>query len=144
MEEQLKKIDVIRERLNVTYAQAKQALDTAEDDVVKAIIELEKEIANSKWTEEVQIKGSEMLDKIKDLIHRGNVTKIRVKKNNRVLLNIPVTVGAVGVILAPYMAALGVLAGMLTHCTLEIEGHHKNNVHKKTMIEEDDAQQPIA
>lgn len=130
MEEQLKKIDMIRERLDVTYAQAKQALDTAEDDVVKAIIEIEKEITNSKWTEEMQIKGSEMLDKIKDLIHKGNVTKIRVKKNNRVLLNIPVTVGAVGVILAPYMAALGVLAGMLADFTLEIEGHLEPSLDK--------------
>jgi hypothetical protein len=56
------------------------------------------------------------------LLHEGNVTRIIVKdEKGKVLLEIPVTVGVIGVILAPWLAALGVITALATNCTVVVE-----------------------
>jgi len=73
-------------------------------------------------TEEFSISSDELVKTVKHLLHEGNVRRILVKDDkNQTLLDIPVTIGVVGVILAPWLAALGVIAAMVTHCHLVVE-----------------------
>jgi hypothetical protein len=130
MEISLEKIDTIRERTGCSYKEAKKALEKAGGDLVDALIliEEEKEL-EKKWTEEISVKGTELITKIKELIKKGNVTKIRVKQDDKILVEFPVTAGAVGALLVPHLAILGVIAAMAARCTLEVE---KNGNDEKT------------
>ena len=63
-----------------------------------------------------------MVDRVKELLHEGNVTRVIVKDEaGKVLLEIPATVGVVGVVLAPWLAALGVIAALVTNCRIVVE-----------------------
>lgn len=72
--------------------------------------------------EELSVSADNLVKKVKELIHEGNVRRLTIKdeRGNR-LLEIPVTVGVVGVILAPWLAALGAIAALATRCTIEVE-----------------------
>lgn len=87
MEITLEAIDAVRERTGVSYKEAKEALEANGGSVVDAIVSLE---------EKSTAKSDALLDKIKAAVKEGNVTKIRVKREDKVLLTIPVNVGIVG------------------------------------------------
>ena len=73
-------------------------------------------------TEEFSVAANDVLKRVEELIHEGNVTRIIVKdESGRQLIEIPVTVGFVGVLLAPWMAALGVIAAIATRCNIVVE-----------------------
>jgi len=75
--------------------------------------------------EEFKVSGEEVLKKVKEIIKEGNVRKIIIKnENGKEVIAIPLTIGAVGVILAPALAAIGAVAALLTKCTIVVE---KNN-----------------
>ena len=68
------------------------------------------------------IKGDQLLKKVKELIEEGNVRKIIIKdKTGKELMTFPLTVGVVGAVLAPVLAAVGALAALVTDCTIAIE-----------------------
>lgn len=71
--------------------------------------------------EEFQVGGKELVRKVEELIHEGNIRRIVIKQNGRVLLDIPLAVAVVGVVLAPILAAVGALAAIVTNCTISIE-----------------------
>lgn len=71
--------------------------------------------------ETFKVQGGQILDKVKELIHEGNVRRVVIKQGDRVVVEFPVTVGAVGVLLAPWLAAAGALAAFLTDCSVEVE-----------------------
>ncbi len=73
------------------------------------------------WWETIKVEGSELLDKVKELIHEGNVRRVRIKQEERTVAEFPLTVGVVGTVLAPVLAAVGALAALLTHCSIEVE-----------------------
>jgi hypothetical protein len=63
-----------------------------------------------------------LVDKVRELLHEGNVTRLIVKDEaEKTLLEIPVTVGVVGVVVAPWLAALGVIAALVTNCKIVVE-----------------------
>lgn len=76
---------------------------------------------NEKFT----ISGSQLVEKVKQLIHEGNIRKVRLLHEERTVLEIPLTIGApavaVGIIAAPVLAALGAFAALVTECTIEVE-----------------------
>ena len=73
-------------------------------------------------TERLRVTGGELLGKLRELVHEGNVRRLVIRAHDeRVLIDLPVTAGAVGVLLAPFAAVFGVLAAMATRCTIEIE-----------------------
>jgi hypothetical protein len=73
-------------------------------------------------TEEFKLKGEEIVGKIKELIKEGNARKIIIKnEKGEVVMELPVTVGAVGAIFAPVLAAVGALAALMTNCTILVE-----------------------
>jgi hypothetical protein len=68
-----------------------------------------------------KVQGQELIKKIEELIHEGNVTRIIVKdEKGNTLLEIPVTVGVLGAVFAPVLAAVGALAGIAANYTLEV------------------------
>lgn len=71
--------------------------------------------------EEFQVTGRELVRKVEELIHEGNIRRIVIKQNGRVLLDIPLAVAVVGVVLAPVLAAVGALAAIVTDCTVTVE-----------------------
>lgn len=77
-------------------------------------------------SEESSLKSSrsahELVKKVKELMHEGNVTKIIVRdEQGRVLLEVPVTAGLVGAVLAPWLAAVGAIAALVTRCNISVE-----------------------
>ncbi len=73
-------------------------------------------------SEEFTVSGSNVVDRVRDLLHEGNVTRIIVKdEKGSTLLEIPVTVGVVGAVVAPWLAALGVVAALATKCKIVVE-----------------------
>ena len=73
-------------------------------------------------TEEFRVNGEELVAKIKQLIHEGNIRRIIIKdKEGKTLFEIPLTFGVVGVLIAPQLAAIGAIAALLTEATVVIE-----------------------
>ncbi len=72
--------------------------------------------------EEFSVSANNLVDRVKELLHEGNVTRINVKdEKGSTLVEIPATVGVVGVVVAPWLAALGVVAALATKCTIGVE-----------------------
>jgi len=72
--------------------------------------------------EEFSVSSEDLVKRVKELIHEGNVTRIIVRdEEGKNLLEIPATIGVVGVILAPWLAALGAIAALATKCTIAVE-----------------------
>jgi CBS domain-containing protein len=72
--------------------------------------------------EQLTLDSDEVVAKVKELLHEGNVTRIIVKdEKGNLLLDLPVTIGVVGIVLAPLLAAAGAIAAVATRCTLTIE-----------------------
>ncbi len=72
--------------------------------------------------EEFSVSADNLIERVKELIHEGNVTRIIVKdEKGRILLEMPATVGVIGAILVPWMAALGAIAALATKCTIVVE-----------------------
>ncbi len=73
-------------------------------------------------TEEFKVDGEKIVAKIKELLHEGNIRRVIIKdKEGKTLLEIPVTFGVVGVLLAPQLAALAAVAAVLTEATVVVE-----------------------
>jgi len=72
--------------------------------------------------EEFTVSANNLIERIKELLHEGNVTRIIVKdETGKAMLEIPSTVGVIGVVLAPWLAALGVIAALATNCRVVVE-----------------------
>jgi len=73
-------------------------------------------------TEEFQVKGEEIVAKIKQLIHEGEIRRVIIKNEaGKTLIDIPLTIGVLGALVAPQLAALGAIAALITHGTIVIE-----------------------
>lgn len=119
MEISLEKIELVKDRTGVSYKEAKEALEKTDGNVVDAIIMIEDSIDNSGSSSSSE--KDALIRKIKDVIQKGNVTKIVFKKNNQVILNIPVTVGILGGVVFPWAILTGSVAALLTKCNIEIQ-----------------------
>jgi hypothetical protein len=72
--------------------------------------------------EEFSVSADNLIEKVKELLHEGSVTRIIVKdEKGKVMLEIPATVGVIGAVLAPWLAALGVIAALATNCRIVVE-----------------------
>ena len=71
--------------------------------------------------EEFKINGEQLLNKVKELLHEGNIRRVIVKQDDRTILEIPLTLGVAGILLAPTLAALGAAAALLSECTIVVE-----------------------
>jgi len=77
---------------------------------------------NAKREETFKVSGVELLKKFKELVKEGNIRRITIKdKGGRSLIDIPLTVGVVGAVLAPVLAAVGAVAALVSECTIAVE-----------------------
>jgi len=126
----LEKIDVLRERLGLNYREAKELLERAGGDVVEALALGEDILEEKQVSSSLFAWAGGLVNRIRQIIHRGNVTKIKVKKEGKTVAEIPATVGALGVLGILASSELAVLAGLSTvaalfhNYTLEIERPH--------------------
>lgn len=119
MEISLEKIELVKDRTGVSYKEAKEALENADGSVVDAIIDIEQKI-NEKGGKTFSLPTGAVVEKLKELIRKGNVSKIIVKKDGEVVLSLPVNVGIVGTILAPIPIVIGTVAAFGTKCDIEV------------------------
>ena len=72
------------------------------------------------FREEFHVASGDMVDTVKSLIYEGNVRRIIIKHEGHSVLEIPLTVALIGTLLVPWLAAVGAISGVITHCTLEV------------------------
>lgn len=73
-------------------------------------------------TEEFQVGGDEILGKVKELVHEGNVRRVAIRnEQGKTLIDVPLTWGVVGVLVAPQLAALGAIAALISHGSIVVE-----------------------
>ncbi|KEH85232.1 MULTISPECIES: DUF4342 domain-containing protein [Clostridium] len=121
----LEKIDILRERTGVSYTEAKDALEKCDGNIVDSLIYLENTIEENKCSikDDICTTKEEFVSWIKGIAKKGNVNRIRVKKDDKVIMDIPINAGlAAGVIALAYPAliAVGVLSAVVTKVTVEI------------------------
>ena len=129
MEITLEKVDQVRERTGVSYAKAKEALEHTNGSVLDAIILLESEMKNENSFNDGMKgnNGAETVEEfkiwLKDLINKGNVSRIKISKDEKVLVDVPVNAGIaagiIGIIIPPILAFV-VVAAVVTQVTIEI------------------------
>jgi len=73
-------------------------------------------------TEKLSVSADNLIQEVKELIREGNVTRIIIKDDKgRILFEMPVTIGVIGALLVPWLAALGAIAALATNCTIIVE-----------------------
>ena len=78
-------------------------------------------MAEQTFKESFKVAGTQLLDAVKKLVHEGNVRRVVIKQGDHVVVEFPLTVGVLGTVLAPMLAAIGAVAAMMKECTLEVE-----------------------
>jgi hypothetical protein len=74
------------------------------------------------YTEEFSVSSDDLIGKVKDILHQGNVNRITVRdQQGKLLLEVPAAAGLIGAILAPWLAALGAIAALATECKISVE-----------------------
>jgi len=82
-------------------------------------------------SEKFTVSGSQLVEKVKQLIHEGNIRRVRVIHEGKTVLEIPLSIGApaaaIGILAAPVLAAIGAFAALVTECTIEVEKVEKSD-----------------
>ena len=140
----IEKIDAVIQRVpSATYTQAKKALMDHNGDVIEAIISLEsnKTIENNiskktkqakKVVEDIFSKDSEdfkdIKEQAKELLKKSSVIRVIIDRNDKVIINIPLTAGVVGVALLPIYTLVGLSAAVIGKCRIKIQNEDDGNV----------------
>ena len=117
----LEKIDIIKERSGVSYKEAKEALLATDGDVLEALIYIENN--QSGVTETVFSSFEDFKQWIKEILEKGNINRIKVKKGSKVIVDIPVTAGVAVSLVSLFfreLLVLGVVTALVTKITVEI------------------------
>ena len=122
----LEKIDIIRSRTKLSYSEAKELLEKCNGDVVEALVYYEKMKENNQksFVDDVSMSVDEFVSYIKELVKKGNVTRIKIKKEEKVLVDIPINAAgiALGIVafLQPLLLILGAATAIITKLQIEI------------------------
>lgn len=121
MEITLEKIELVKDRTGVSYKEAKDALEQADGSVVDAIISIEEKIdADKENSGNFKAYSVSIADSIKELIRKGNVARIVVKKEDSVIMNLPINAGIVGALIAPWGIVAGIAAVLGFKCLVDV------------------------
>ncbi|MBK5251489.1 MAG: DUF4342 domain-containing protein [Peptostreptococcaceae bacterium] len=116
----IENVDEVIQRTGATYKEAKEALEAADGNVLEAVILVE-EGRGKKSGKAAKDKGNEIVDKLKELVKKGNVTRVMLKKNDRLILDIPVTAGAIGAVVFTPATIVAIIVSLATGCKIEIQ-----------------------
>ena len=121
--EKLDKMDLLRTRFQITYARAHEVLEATEWDVVQATLRLEAEAPRPKdFVEEMKVRGADLVETVKKILHEGNVKRIIVKApDGNELLNLPVTGFVAVTVLLPLLTAIGAIVAVTMDYTVQVE-----------------------
>ena len=72
------------------------------------------------YRQEYDVQGLHLVERVSELIHEGNVRDVIIKHEGQAIVHFPLTVGVVGALIVPQLAALGAISALLTHCTVEV------------------------
>ena len=78
-------------------------------------------MGESSFKESFQVAGAQLVDAVKKLLHEGNVRRVIIKHDSRTIAEFPLTVGVIGAVLAPILAAVAAIAAAIGECTVEVE-----------------------
>ena len=78
-------------------------------------------MADKTFTESFKVAGEQLVDAVKRLVHEGNVRRVIIKHEGHTVVEFPLTVGVIGAVLAPLLAAVAAIAAALKECTVEVE-----------------------
>jgi uncharacterized protein DUF4342 len=78
-------------------------------------------MAEQTFKESFKVAGGQLIDAVKKLVHEGNVRRVIIKQGEHVVVEFPLTIGVIGTVIAPVLAAIGAIAAMINECTLEVE-----------------------
>jgi len=118
----LEKIDILRQRTGIGYAEAKEILEKHNGNVIDSLIYIEQN--QKKLGAQISEFSNDLVETIREIIRKGNVTRIKVKKDDRVLIDIPVTAGiAAGAVslFNPFLIAVGAITAVVSKIKIEIE-----------------------
>jgi hypothetical protein len=119
MEISLEKIELVKDRTGVSYREAKDALYAENGSVVDAIIRIEDQVDIAPKTA-AENAASDVVEKLKEMIRKGNVARVVVKRENDVILSIPVTIGVIGAVLLPEAAIFSAIVALGVKCSISI------------------------
>lgn len=133
----LEKIDQVLERVpGASYKEAKEALVVTDGDILDAIIYLEQNKKSTKVKTKAKEKmenalgkdAEEMKCQLKEMLKRSNVIRIVVEKDNKTIMNIPLTVGVVGLALGPLVTLVGLSAAVIGKFNIKVENEEDKTV----------------
>ena len=78
-------------------------------------------MADQKVWEQLKVDGGRVAERLKQLVSEGNARRIVVKQKGRTVAEFPLTIGVVGAVLAPFIAAVAAFAALLSHCSIAVE-----------------------
>jgi Domain of unknown function (DUF4342) len=78
-------------------------------------------MSDKTFTESFKVAGEQLVDAVRRLLHEGNVRRVIIKHEGNTVVEFPLTVGVIGAVLAPVLAAVGAIAAALKECTIEVE-----------------------
>ncbi len=120
----LEKVDEVRNRTGASYGEAKEALTFTEGDVLEAVIYIEQmrsgEGKKDSVKDDLSDMGNEIIEKLKELVKQGQVTRILLRKDDKNVLDVPVVAGAVGALIFTGATTVGIIAALATGCDLYI------------------------
>ncbi len=88
------------------------------------------------FQDDLQVMGEQLLSKVKELVHEGNVRRIIIKQDGHTIVELPLNVGLVGVALAPALAAIGAIGALIAQCSIEVVRSDRPSEAKKSSVEE--------
>jgi hypothetical protein len=120
----MENIDEVRRRTNVSYEAAKDALEKCNDDILEALVYLEKQ--NVVRPAAAPENKESLWDKFKKIVRKGNNTKFVIHKKEVSVLSIPVTFAVIITIIAPYVTIIGLAVALFTGYRIKLEGKDFN------------------
>ncbi len=126
MQNELEKIDILRERMGVSYREAKEALEESGGDLIKALIRVE-ESKEWGWSDNLWEKGREIVGQMRTYISKGNQTKVKLRRGGKTIAEFPASIGVLGILAAlastelAVVTGIGAAAAVVNKVSLEIE-----------------------
>jgi hypothetical protein len=133
MFDDLKKVDEIIKRTNCGYEEARESLLKSEGDLLGAIIDVERKRSTE---EKFKAKSEDVIDEIKKAIVDANASKLVVKKGDETLINIPVSAGVIGAVLAPLFSVAGITAAMIGNYEFDIYTKDGKRINLNSKLDE--------
>lgn len=130
-------VDEVRNRTDADYKLAKEALEICDGDVLEAVIYIESlKSSGEKQRNEFINRGTDLIEKLRELVSKGVITRILVMKNEQQVMNIPVLAGGVAALVFTTATIAGILAAVATGCHIKVVKENGEILDLNDMTEE--------